>query len=62
MGFLIVWIAVVGSAGTLLAGWLLGPEAFALPRALSPELAAFGLVLASVHADAASTVRRRFRR
>lgn len=62
MGFLIAWIAVIGSIGTLLAGWLLGPDAFALPRSLSPELAAFGLVLAIVLADAANTVRRRFRR
>ena len=62
MGFLIVWIAVVGSVGALLAGWLLGPQAWAWPTAVSPELAAFGLLLAIVVADAAATVRRRWRR
>ena len=62
MGFLIAWIAVIGSVGTLLAGWLLGADAFALPRSFTPELAAFSLVLAIVVADAANTVRRRRRR
>jgi hypothetical protein len=64
MGFLmIVWIAVVGSASALLAGWALGtPGGAGFNGALSPEVAAVGLALAVVVVDAAQSVRRRWRR
>ena len=65
MGFLmIVWIAVVGSAGALLAGWALGSSGSSpvWPGALSPEVAAVALALIVVLVDAAQSVRRHWRR
>jgi hypothetical protein len=63
MGFLIVWVVVVASAGVLLAGWMLGPQnALHLPSALDPELAAVGLLAAVVLLDAANSMRRRRKR
>jgi len=64
MGFLmIVWIAVVGSAGALLAGWALGtPGGSAWSGGLSPEVAAVALALVVVLVDAAQSVRRHWRR
>lgn len=64
MGFLmIVWIAVVGTAGALLAGWALGSPAASLsPGPSSPELAAMGLALVLVLLDVAHTLRLRRRR
>ena len=64
MGFLmVVWIAVVGSAGALLAGWALGTSGSpAWPGVLSPEVAAVLLALLVVLVDAAQSVRRHWRR
>ena len=64
MGFLmIVWIAVVGSAGALLAGWAMGSEPSATTvGGFDPAIAAVGLALAVVVVDAARSVRRHLRR
>ena len=64
MGFLIVWVAVIAGVGALLAGWVLGPQAgiAALRSAVRPELAGLGLLIVVVAADAANTLRRRWRR
>jgi hypothetical protein len=64
MGFLmIVWIAVVGSAAALLAGWALGTPAGASSSGpWSPEIVAVGLALVVVAIDVAQSLRRRFRR
>jgi hypothetical protein len=61
MGFLIVWLAVVASIGTLLVGWVFGPQAGMLTAIASPEAAALALVLVILLADAANFLRRRWR-